>query len=200
MATNQAAQQEAPVSELEKRSIQRLSGEESNRISRECLRTALMQLLGEKDFQKISVTELVQRAGVSRATFYRNYSDKEALLEEIYGAIASEMKAFFQRMQAPEDLYQSALRLFQRIKEHEYATRNMVVFQLSLSEVMTRPPLTEREEPPVDATTHYWHLAFEGAVMNIVRDWMVNGMQQSPEEMARVCASLASEVRNWLAG
>ncbi|MCD7858382.1 MAG: TetR/AcrR family transcriptional regulator [Clostridiales bacterium] len=200
MATKETAQQEAPVSELEKRSIQRLSGEESNRISRECLRTALMQLLSERDFQKISVTELVRRAGVSRATFYRNYSDKEALLREIGEAAALEIQSFLRATRTPEDVYQSALGLFRNIKEHERVTRNMVSFHISLSAVMAMPPLAELEEPPTDATTHYWHLAFEGAVLNIVRDWMVNGMQQSPEEMAQVCASLASEVRNWLAG
>ncbi|MCD8117294.1 MAG: TetR/AcrR family transcriptional regulator [Oscillospiraceae bacterium] len=77
--------------ELEKRRIQRLSGEESNRISRECLRMALIHLLSEKDIQKISVTELVGRAGVSRATFYRNYATKEELLAEIADGVAQDI-------------------------------------------------------------------------------------------------------------
>ncbi|MCD8085295.1 MAG: TetR/AcrR family transcriptional regulator [Clostridiales bacterium] len=194
-----AANETAP-SELEKRNIRRLSGEESNRISRECLRTALMQLLGEKDFQKISVTELTQWAGVSRATFYRNYSDKEALLREIGESAALELHAFLQANRTPEDVYRSALKLFRKIKENERVTRNMVSFRISLSAVLTLPPLAEPEESPTDPMTHYWQLAVEGAVMNIVRDWMVNGMRQTPEEMAEVCASLASEVRDRLAG
>ncbi len=200
MATKETAQQNAPVSELEKRNIRRMSGEESNRISRECLRTALMQLLSEKDFQKISVTELAQRAGVSRATFYRNYSDKEALLREIGETAALEIQSFLRATRTPEDVYQSALGLFRKIKENERVTKNMVSFRISLSAVLGMPPLAEQEEPPADAAAHYWHLAVEGAVMNIIRDWMVNGMQQSPEEMARICAALASEVRTWLAG
>lgn len=143
MTTNETAQQNAPVSELEKRNIRRMSGEESNRISRECLRTALMQLLSEKDFQKISVTELAQRAGVSRATFYRNYSDKEALLREIGETAALEIQSFLRATRTPEDVYQSALGLFRKIKENERVTKNMVSFRISLSAVLAIPPLAE---------------------------------------------------------
>ncbi len=195
MATNETA-----PSELEKRNIRRLSGEESNRISKECLRTALIQLLGEKDFQKISVTELVRRAGVSRATFYRNYGSMEALLEEIVDQVSLDMRSLLQAIETSEDVYQSALHLFRKLRENDSIIRSMVSFRLPLGAVLSLPPLTERGAPPADVKTHYWHLAFEGAVSNIVKGWVVNGMGQSPEEMAEICATLASEVRSRLAG
>ncbi|MCD8368048.1 MAG: TetR/AcrR family transcriptional regulator [Clostridiales bacterium] len=193
------ATQETAPSELEKRNIQRLSGEESNRISRECLRTALMQLLSEEEFQKISVTELAKRAGVSRATFYRNYGTKEELLEEIIDKIAADIHALLQTAGTAGDAYQSALQFFRRLKEKEHITRGMVSFRLSLSMVLAMPPLTERKATPADVKTHYWHLAFEGAVINIVKDWMVNGMEQSPEEMADIYVTLLREARSRLA-
>ena len=47
-----------------------------------------MQLLEKKDLKKITISELVERAGVSRAAFYRNYSSKEEILEGIFKNIA----------------------------------------------------------------------------------------------------------------
>ena len=42
-------------------------------LTREAIETALLQLLEKKELAKISISELVKRAGVSRAAFYRNY-------------------------------------------------------------------------------------------------------------------------------
>ncbi|MCD8126476.1 MAG: TetR/AcrR family transcriptional regulator [Clostridiales bacterium] len=192
------AARETTPSELEKRNIHRLSGEESNRISRECLRTALIQLLSEEEFQKISVTELTKRAGVSRATFYRNYGTKEGLLEEIVDKIAADIQALLQTAGTAGDAYQSALQFFRRLKEKDNVTRGMMSFRISLSMVLAMPPLTERKTPHTDAKTHYWRLAFDGAVINITKDWVVNGMQQSPEEMADIYVTLFTEARSRL--
>lgn len=46
----------------------RKSNQESNLLTREAIETALLQLL-EKRLTKISISELVKRAGVSRAAF-----------------------------------------------------------------------------------------------------------------------------------
>ena len=52
-------------------------------ITRESIEISLLQLLEKKDFKKITISELVERAGVSRAAFYRNYGSKEEILKSI---------------------------------------------------------------------------------------------------------------------
>jgi AcrR family transcriptional regulator len=44
------------------------------------LRAALEELLTEKEFSKITVQDITERAGVNRATFYDRFPDKYALL------------------------------------------------------------------------------------------------------------------------
>jgi AcrR family transcriptional regulator len=51
------------------------------RRTRQLLQQALAQLLRTRDFDKLSVQEITDAAGVNRATFYAHYSDKFALLE-----------------------------------------------------------------------------------------------------------------------
>jgi AcrR family transcriptional regulator len=51
------------------------------RRTREQLQTSLGCLLETHDFEKISVQDITDAAGVNRATFYAHYPDKFALLE-----------------------------------------------------------------------------------------------------------------------
>jgi len=51
------------------------------RRTRQLLQHALAQLLRTRDFDKLSVQEITDAAGVNRATFYAHYPDKFALLE-----------------------------------------------------------------------------------------------------------------------
>jgi AcrR family transcriptional regulator len=53
------------------------------RRTRQLLQSALMQLLGAKPFDDISVQDITEAATVNRATFYDHYTDKFALLEAL---------------------------------------------------------------------------------------------------------------------
>src|ERR1700748_3108926 len=53
------------------------------RRTRQLLQGALMQLLGSKSFDDISVQDIAEAATVNRATFYDHYVDKFALLEAL---------------------------------------------------------------------------------------------------------------------
>ena len=66
--------------EMEKHKVLRLSNAESNRLTKECLETAMIKLLAGKTIDRITVTELAKVAGVSRAAFYSNYNSKEDVL------------------------------------------------------------------------------------------------------------------------
>lgn len=44
----------------------------------------LWELLEDKSFEKISVSELVERAGIGRVPFYRNFSNKEEVLKRSF--------------------------------------------------------------------------------------------------------------------
>src|ERR1051325_10192877 len=63
------------------------------RRSRDALGDALVALMQEKPFDTITVQDVLDRANVSRSTFYLHYSDKDDLLmsdaEEFFEAIST---------------------------------------------------------------------------------------------------------------
>lgn len=56
----------------------------------------LWGLLEDKSFEKISVSELVERAGIGRVSFYRNFSNKE---EELKRSFNMELQAWLSERQ-----------------------------------------------------------------------------------------------------
>ena len=60
----------------------KLSGHEDLRIRRtlESIRRAFEELMLEKDYEKITVTELAQRAMINKKTFYTYYPSLDDLL------------------------------------------------------------------------------------------------------------------------
>ena len=55
--------------------------------SRQMIKKAFAEMLNEKDITKITVTDIVEKAGVSRGTFYAHYMD----VYDLYNAIQNNM-------------------------------------------------------------------------------------------------------------
>ncbi|WP_407370913.1 TetR/AcrR family transcriptional regulator [Carnobacterium sp.] len=51
--------------------------------SKKAISETFITLLNERDFKTISITEIVNKAGVNRGTFYKHYAYKEDILKEI---------------------------------------------------------------------------------------------------------------------
>ena len=62
------------------------------------IRRTFFELLEEKDFDKISVREICQRADINRSTFYRHYDDINALMKSIEAEFVSDIDNQIERM------------------------------------------------------------------------------------------------------
>lgn len=60
---------------------------EANRRVKESITTTLLHLLNQKSISEISISEIISKAGVARASFYRNYSSKENVITTLIADI-----------------------------------------------------------------------------------------------------------------
>lgn len=51
--------------------------------SRRLIRAAFVELMHEKPFEKITATDIINRSGLNRSTFYAHYPDVKGILDEI---------------------------------------------------------------------------------------------------------------------
>lgn len=67
----------------------------ANELGRECIYIALLQLMEQQPYSEITVTDIARRAGVSRMTYYRNYSSKDDILiqhiDELFRSIEGQI-------------------------------------------------------------------------------------------------------------
>ncbi|HFI0795369.1 TPA: TetR/AcrR family transcriptional regulator [Streptococcus suis] len=46
------------------------------------IQEALLQLIQQKEYEKITITDIAKRAGVTRISFYRNFESKDDILKQ----------------------------------------------------------------------------------------------------------------------
>jgi AcrR family transcriptional regulator len=71
--------------------VSRTGGDLRVRRTRKLLRDALIELIEERGFDKVTVGAVTERAMVSRAAFYRGYRDKYQLVEQIFDEAMAEL-------------------------------------------------------------------------------------------------------------
>lgn len=62
--------------------------------SRRLIRQAFVDLMKEKELEKITVTDIITRADINRGTFYAHYQDTRAVIEQIENEIIGKMMEF----------------------------------------------------------------------------------------------------------
>ena len=63
--------------------------------SKQMIKEALLSLMIEKPFDKISITDIVKRADINRGTFYAHYPNTSEVLKSISESVVDEIAAVF---------------------------------------------------------------------------------------------------------
>ena len=171
---------------MSSRSLENLtiSNQESNRLTREALEISLMQLLEKKELAKITISELVHRAGVSRAAFYRNYSSKVQMLEEIFGKTVQKIMDKLGQFNLRTELYQVWIILFKEAKKE--ARLISLAVDYNLEKYLTQAVfnfLEKRQQSKREASS-YIHSFWSSALVSVLSKWIKDGMQVPAEKIA----------------
>ena len=172
------------------RALIHCSNEESKRITRECIESAMILLLERKTFAEISISELVKRAGVSRTAFYRNYLSKEDVLQCALGDVVN---AILNKLSLDPQSEEFWTVLFHEVKEYLPAIRLLLNAGLGniLLEQITSHAL-EREHSSSTAV-RYGAILWAGAVYNVLINWVMSGAMESVEDMAKICMRISND-------
>lgn len=170
------------------------------RKTREAILHAFTELLAKKEFSKITVGEIIERADIGRATFYAHFETKDflmkALCEELFCHIFDAMRndhtahRHIFACEAPNSVF---LHLFQHLQNNDHRILDLLAsennelfaryFKQKLEElVVSQLPFFEverNEKLPLDFWIH--HIA--SVFVETVRWWIANGRKESPETM-----------------
>lgn len=165
-----------------------LLNKEANQITRESLETALIFLLEKKELAKISISELVQKAGVSRNAFYRNYHSKEQMLEGMFEQVVRRMFKELDQYQAKKGGQQAWLTLFQEAKKEARLLK--LAFKYNFDKMLTSAVSEFLARDKADgakknsSTDSYANSFWSSAIVSMILKWVADGMKVSEEKMA----------------
>ena len=160
---------------------------ENNAITRESIEISLLQLLEKKDLKKITISELVQRAGVSRAAFYRNYDSKEEILESIFQSSIAKITKSLDGYNLKTDLYQVWVYLFKEVKKE--AKIISLAIDYNFERLLTKAVydfLEKRNGSSSNSTGSYLNSFWSSAIVSVISKWVKDGMKTPAEKIAKL--------------
>lgn len=150
-------------------------------------------LICEQDFNKITVKMICEKSNISRKTFYAAYQDKYDVLERIilkdiveeldylldtFGRIKLErsiiLEALYKKIYAHKEFYLKAFNMNGSELMETYFMKNLIKLDYKILEIWEIPEI-ERE---------YAAYFYAGAQVMLIKKWISNGFDVSPEKMA----------------
>ena len=154
---------------------------------KESLTQALLRLLERKRLDEISVSELVAKAGVSRASFYRNFTSIRDIADRFVADRFAEL--FARNTMTAKNVSQVVEWIFQGI--YSYRREFTVLYRRGLLaglDDLFYVWTVEQIERLGVLNNRYQLPYFAGASSAWVKAWIGYGFEESPCEMARIFA------------
>lgn len=174
---------------------------ETNR-TKQAMGQALMELCQTESFNKLTVQKITQQVGVNRQTFYYHFTDKEELLRWVYlqGSLLYLTSAQLNLTNWEEQ----ALLMLKHVQQHGAFYTNTVeanqdIFTQEFTRI-TRQLFTdlfnEIDEEMVLSTTDkdFYARFFAYGCSGVLLNWITEGYQESPLEIATQLFRLAKDV------
>ena len=164
-----------------------------NQTVREAIALSLIFLMKTKPFSQITISEIAQKAGVSRSSIYRNFNTKEEILTTYVYELYHD---FFQSEDIPlhfpddSNMKDFLLPRFRFIRKHSeifsVLYKNGMLYytfeQMSPELVL----LLSGQTPSISP---YYIAMFSGSYAAIIARWIESNFYESEEEMVKIFSS-----------
>jgi AcrR family transcriptional regulator len=175
--------------------------------TRQALHEALIRLITERDYDEISVMDIVDAANVGRSTFYAHFTDKDDLLRSGTVHFRDMLLRDHAARRRTDDGDAPLLSFSRFMTEHLQERKQLYralkrgragpiiwdAFRLYLAELVRADLMARTKE---DSKRHETELAVQfivGAFMSVLSWWMDRGAKEDPAEIDRMFSRLAME-------
>ena len=157
--------------------------------TRHLLSAALVELIREKDYNSITVNDIIKRANVGRSTFYAHYRDKDDLF---VGEMDRVIEVLSQRIPGQEQMpFFPSLGLFRHVGE-EYELYKALIWTPGIDLLIKhmQKSLSQRIEQGLEKSGQDFDIPLPvlanfiaGSFLTLLKWWLENKRMYSPEDM-----------------
>ncbi len=161
---------------------------------------AFVELLSEKSYTDISVTDVVNRAGVARASFYRNFSSTSDVMEFIQNNIATDLKDNVLPIVTSDDTRQWRAFLFRyiyfmednyrKIRERKSVNTSLIIYKITdVAESIVKTMRFKNIHEKYSTTARI------GAINSVLIQWFDDENKETPEEIVDYLMSFMFSIK-----
>ena len=154
-------------------------------FSRNCLADALIDLLEDNEYEDISIQDIVDKAGFSRMAYYRNFKDKNEIidycLDNMFNTFIVKTDISYNRM-GPERFFETMFKIF---SDDEMVKITKLLLKRGLLGAIANQFIKRAQGGFLPNQSQYFYDFLAGGFFCVFLSWIENGLKESPEEMTK---------------
>lgn len=158
-----------------------MNNQEKNSYVRNQILTTLLEMMKTEDFDSIVISNLVAKAEVGRASFYRNYRTKEDVLRDEAERLNKELE-IIRKNDDPFDIQLKLIRTLDFYKTH--TNFYMTLYNAGLKQIIQDSIVDETNiSTDQPALLAYTTSAFSYLIYGWIIEWIRRGMKETSNEL-----------------
>lgn len=160
------------------------SNNEAKAFTKECVFLAFINLLKEKNYEDITLTEIAEKAGVSRNAIYRNFESKNLILKNYLNYISLNFINELNKKNI-SSYYDYILAVFTHLCSHSKIAKILV--SANLSTLLYESFLLIKGSYKVDDSIKNYYESYRiGSLFFVYVTWLETGCRETPEELTDI--------------
>lgn len=164
-------------------------------FSRNCLADALIDLLVDNEYEDISIQDIVDKAGFSRMAYYRNFKDKNEIidyyLDNVFSTFISKSDISYTR-KGPEEFFKT---LFEFFSDKDMVKVTKLLCKRGLIGALGYQFIKRVQGGFVPNQSHYFYDFLAGGFFSVYLAWINGGLKESAEEMTNEAMKYVSYLK-----
>ncbi len=144
---------------------------------------SLLQLMKTIPYDEITITQITNKAGVSRMTYYRNYLSKDEILASYNEYLTEEFASITRTIKEMNNssYFKALFDFSSKCKDYLYTLNKTQKLYIILEAINKNVDVITKDN---DEENIYYYKFFAGAIFNTLISWIISGTKESSEEMA----------------
>lgn len=155
----------------------------NDELIKQYITESLLILMESKPFNKITIAQITEKAGVNRSSYYRHFDTKEDIIRFYLMSIMHEYMEIY-RQSGNTDFPSYILQMFRTFSEHKRDL--MLIHQNGLTYLLldVLNACFRFDDITLSTRDRQYEAAYHiGGIYNDMRLWMNHKMTETPEEM-----------------
>lgn len=157
-----------------------------NNFTKECIKEAFIKLISENEYKKISITNITDKAGINRTSFYKFYETKDALLEDIKNRLFETTHYYVKNFDKATNKNEYIIELVNTVYKYKTYIISLKKAKLINNSELYNDKLSDFLYKSDNSIDSYKRIAMIGAMAGIVLKWIENDFDLEPNKIISI--------------